>query len=410
MATKYREHLLEENAGLAKQEEMSSLPVVVEYIGAVDRVKQRFGIPTTVDEPLTSYNQVVEMTKWLQEAGFEDLKVKYNGWFNQGVVHKVPDQIKLMSDLGTKKEFSKMVDFMKQSDIDFYVEANFTNINKNEVGDNFYTNRDAAKFISKELVKVYPYSSIWYGQLKGKSPYYLAKPQYYCELIEKFMAEAEKLGLNNVAFGGTGRYLSGDYNEKSGTSREQTMRIQEQVLQGLNEQNKKLMVYAGNAYTLPYADFIVDMKLDTKAFNIIDEEIPFYQIAIHGLVPYAGEAVNLAEDYTKNILKSIETGAGLYFVFIGEENAKLQDSNYTKYFAVDFSRWSKQSQELYTRMKDELSHVYNQYIVAHEKISDGAYKTQYEDGTTVVVNYNKQNITYDGLTIPAEDYRVKGGK
>ena len=45
---------------------------------------------------------------------------------------------------------------------------------------------------------------------------------------------------------------------------------------------------------------------------------PFYTMALHGLVDYTAESYNLSEDASETLLKSIENGAGLYFVLTGK--------------------------------------------------------------------------------------------
>lgn len=408
MAAKYREYLIEHYPELAEKEK-AELPVAVEIIAATDRVKQRLGFPVTVAEPLTTYKEAAAMVKKLSDAGFTNMSINLNGWFNQGVVPKVPDKVKLISGLGSKKDFTNMLQEIENTGSKLYLQSSFQFIYKNGLLDGFYANRDAAKHVSRELVKLYPYSAVWYGKMEiADQMYYLAKPGYSMKLINSFQKQINKLGAQNIAFGDTGRYLSGDYNPKASVSRQEVMNMQTADLKELYEAGAKIMVYSGNSYTVPYTDFILDMKLDSKGFNIIDEEIPFYQIALHGVVPYAGEAINLAENYKKNLLKTIETGAGLYFLFMDEPTATLQESNYTKYYGADFSLVFDSSTELYQELKTKLEGIYGQYIVDHQKLAEGVYMTVYEDGTKAIVNYNSFDYSYKGKIISAEDYLIEG--
>jgi hypothetical protein len=45
---------------------------------------------------------------------------------------------------------------------------------------------------------------------------------------------------------------------------------------------------------------------------------------------------------------------------------------------------------------DKLAKVYSQKIVGHEKVSDNVFATTYEDGTRVVVDYNKETFAVEG--------------
>ena len=43
--------------------------------------------------------------------------------------------------------------------------------------------------------------------------------------------------------------------------------------------------------------------MESSHGNIIDEDVPFYQIVLHGLVNLAGDPLNLADDYRESFLK-----------------------------------------------------------------------------------------------------------
>ena len=48
--------------------------------------------------------------------------------------------------------------------------------------------------------------------------------------------------------------------------------------------------------------------------------------------------------------------------------------------------------------------MYSQYIVGHEKLASGIYKTTYENGKTVLVNYNYADYDYNGTTVPKRNF------
>lgn len=409
MATTYREYLMANHPEL-KKVTTSDLPVAVELIGAVDRTKHFLGIPTKKPDALTTYKDAVNITDKLLSMGISDLSIKYNGWFNDGIMHDAPNKVKLISELGSKRDFNKMVTFMNDNNVKLYLESTFQFVYNNSMFDNFMSIRDAAKFVNRKVDSLYPYHPVIYGEYTQMPMYYLAKPAYYLKNIDGYAKGIEKLGVKNIAFGDIGRDLSADYDDKDEVSREAARKLQVEKLKELSTDGYGMMFESGNIYAVPYADFIVDINLATKGYNIIDEEIPFYEIALHGLVPYAGKAVNLAEDYERNLLKTVETGAGLYFIFMQDSSFELQDSNYTKYFSSEFGEWSDITSELYTRMKKDFGHLYNQYIVDHQVLDKGVTMTVYEDGTKVIVNYNESAYSHNGTEIPAKDYIVEGGK
>lgn len=409
MAIAYRDYVMSRYPELEKKT-VSDLPVAVELVGAVDRTKHVFGIPTTQPDELTSYKEAQGIIEKLVNGGMTDLSIKYNGWFNDGILHGAPNKVKLISELGSKKEFKSLVKYTEDNDVDLYLASNFQYVYNNTSLDNYVAIRDTAKYVSGKIVELYPFSTIFYGKADWLDEYTIAKPKYYLKNIDSYAKEIADLGVKNIAFRDIGETLAADYDTKKGISREEVMKLQESKLGKLQEDGYKIMVQSGNFYTLPYADFVVDLNLSSRGYNIIDENIPFTEIAFHGLVSYAGSALNLAQDYENALLKTVETGAGLYFIFMDADGFELRDSKYVHFFSSDFNNWEDSVKELYSDMKADLGHLYNQYIVNHEKLAEGVYMTEYEDGTQVVVNYNKDAYTYHGKEVPAKNYLVEGGK
>jgi hypothetical protein len=171
------------------------------------------------------------------------------------------------------------------------------------------------------------------------------------------------------------------------------------------------MIKKGYAFAVPYADIITDMALADQKFGITDSSIPFYQIALHGLVLYTGRAINLAEDYTLNILATIESGAGLYFSFMTEDSAILQDTSFKEYYANQYGKWIGDAGRLYKKMSQDFDGLYSQRIVNHDILMPRITVTEYEDGTQVIVNASKTSYWYNGVDVEALDYAViRGGQ
>ncbi len=119
--------------------------------------------------------------------------------------------------------------------------------------------------------------------------------------------------------------------------------------------------------------------------------------------------MNLAPDYETSWLKSIETGAGLYFTFVDAASSELQETDYTYLFGSDYSLWKDDALAMYAEYNAALGHVFNQFITGHRYLANGVTETVYEDGTRVYVNYNYTDYSADGITVAARGYTVKKG-
>ena len=47
-----------------------------------------------------------------------------------------------------------------------------------------------------------------------------------------------------------------------------------------------------------------------------------------------------------------------------------------------------------------------QAIVSHEKLDEGVYRTTYENGFAVVVNYTDEDYSHNGVAVAAKSYSV----
>jgi len=410
MAIEYRNYLLRTFPLLAEKrpKQKNSVPVAVQIIGAVEKTRQRFGLPSDMPFKLTSFAEAEQMLDDFSALGWENAHIKLSGWFNRSIDHSPPLKIRIIGDLGGKRELDRLTRAVGKYGYTLYAEADFVFMRNLRPFDGFSPVNDAARHISREQAELYPYSFVWFGKLKqqGEKPSYLVRPQYTADAIDQFSANAAGLGFGGIAFRAIGSELAADYNEKRRVSREASLLMQVEKLAELTQRGTGIMVNTGHIYTVPYADLITDMPLTDQGFGITDASVPFYQIALHGIVPYTGRAVNLAEDYTENLLKTIESGAGLYFIFMEEEAGVLQESNYRHFFSCEYDKWIQDADALYRRFKRDFYGLYNQTIEDHRIIFPGLTVTEYADGTEVVVNSGKAAASYRGQNIAPRDYAV----
>ena len=409
MAVAYRGYLLNRYPMLDKRRE-TCLPLVLSLVGAVDRTTNVMGVPVVEAYPLTTYSQAASIIDNFLDAGASSLRINYTGWFNGGVVHDTPANISLIPSLGGKQGFTGLLDYVNEKDIDLYFESDFTFIYNLSAFNGYRVNQDAARRLSRDLVRMYPYSFVWYGERTGsfgkRYTYYLAAPAYSMNAIDSFCTQLRNLGGANITFGSIGNSINSDFNVKHPVSRGMAIEMQQDKMAALSGDGAKLMIHGGNVYAVPFSDFIIDMELESKDFNILDESVPLYPMVLHGLIPYTGSPINLSPDYARGILKTVESGAGLQFLLMNADGEDLQGTNYTCYFSCGMGRWGDKAIGLYNRLNDELAHTASQYITRHQKLAPQAYLTVYEDGTEVIVNYSDDPFTYKGYEVKGVDFIV----
>jgi len=235
---------------------------------------------------------------------------------------------------------------------------------------------------------------------------YLARPAATQRMITNYQKQAKRYKINNIAFRNMGSKLAGDYHERRHISREASMLMRQEKFEKMYQADNKILLHTGFAYSVPWSSLVIDMIITDKSFGITDTSVPFLPIVIHGIVPFTGRAVNLAEDYTKNLLKTIESGAGLYFSFMEEETAELQETKFRQFYANEYGKWAGDADELYKKFNADFGHLYNQLIVNHVVLAPDVTITEYEDGTRVVVNASDNAYNFNGNNLSADSYIV----
>jgi hypothetical protein len=407
MASEYRSWLLNKYPNLAGRRTESGVPVAVEIIGAVNKTQHRLGLPMDLPLRLTSYKEAESMLKDFAGFGWRNVHVKLNGWFNRSVDLGGRRIIKKKKTHGRKRDFTNIISTAAKNNYSIYPEVDFMFMRDVGAFSGFNLYRDAARYVSRDRVQRYPYSFIWFGERKqwGKLNY-LSRPIVINRMIDNFVKKAPSYGISNIAFRNMGSKLAGDYHERRHVSREASMRMREQKFDQLTQSGRGILVNGGFVYSVPWASIVTDMQVDDQSFGITDVAIPFYQIVLRGLVPYTGLAINLAEDYTKNLLKSVESGAGLYFSFMTEETAELQETKFRQFYANEYGKWVYDANALYQRFNADFGHLYSQRITNHTILSPGITITEYEDGTRVVVNLSDNDWNYNGTYLNADSYIV----
>lgn len=406
MAKNYGDYLKNQYGSYLTLNEDTEAPVNIEVVGAVDKVKQIVGVPVSRPLKLTTYGEAEEMISELSSDGLKNMTVKLTGWCNGGVKQKLLKNAKPISALGSKKDLKQLIQTSGELGADLYLNGVTQYAYESTLLNGFFSYRDAAKLISKERAELLEYSAITFAQRDDLDPYYLLHTELAQKMADNLISTAEKYGAG-AAFENNGKELSADYYRKKTYSREAVLKLQEEQFREADDSGMKIMINMGNDYAMPYADMITNMDLRGSEYTILDECVPFYQLALHGYINYTGYPLNICGNEEDELLYSAEYGAGLSFSLMAESAFALQKTLYTEYYGSAYESAHDKVVEIYSRYNEELGHTFNQEMVDHENLTAKLSCTEYADGTKVYVNYGYSDATTeDGTTVPARDYAV----
>ena len=410
MANAYGDYLKETYPEMAEAVASEVNPVSVELVGAIDKTVVKFGVPVDSVVATTTFQQAQDIISDLTDRGVRNLNVRMAGWANGGVTQQVFTDVDILRELGGKKSMTALIAKAKELNVPLYFDGVNCFAYDSGILEGFVPFTDAARYANRVQIELLPFDVVQYQTADWLDSYYLVRPEYAKKNADNMLAELKKLGAYGVSFRDVGYLLSADYNPKKTTTREETKALNIQTLKDAKANGQQVMIRMGNDYAVPYANIITDMDLTGTAYSIIDQAVPFYQIALHGMKDYTGDPINLAGDYLQEFLRCVEYGAGLNFTFMAEDAKVLQDTYHSNYFGSTYAAWAEDAAAMIERYQADMDGLNQQRIVSHEKLTAHVAVTGYEDGSKVYVNYGSEDYTVDGVNIPARDYAVKRGQ
>lgn len=402
----YRNYLVNE-AGVTKKAEAGYAPMYVDLYGGVQKKKPILGIPVTLKTAVTDYEQAKEILTGLNGSGVDKMVVSYNNWTNDGIKNKIDTDAKPSGTLGGKKDFNSLVDYMNGNDIEFYPVSDNRNFYS---GNGYYSFTSTAVRVSGNYSRIVSYDRA-YGIPDGfKKNMSLLSPSYFGEIMGDISENYPKSGLEGVSVADLTTALYGDYGKKA-MSRCDTMK---QLVESYKKLDSSLengmLADSANAYALPYVSHITNVPLSSSRFDMFDEDIPFYQLVMHGIIPYSTTAVNGSADSETLLLMAAATGSNLSYDMLYEETSLLKDTEFDIYYYANYQNWIETAAAEYRLIEPILSSVSDAVITGYVTENDGNnITTTYSNGNVISVDFEEKSIDFNGSRYYLSDLEEEGG-
>lgn len=402
MATWYRTYLTQTGA-LTRQTEASSL-MTVEFLGSIRKKSTALGIPMTISEPLTTFAQAEEILSALDKVGVSDPDVLLTGILNGGLDHKLNDRATVQKDLGGKNGWLDLVASLHTKGITTYTATSPTLLYRS--GNGFSASSMTVRNLDKKYATLAYYDPST-DQRSVDRLAYLVSPLYYTEIMEAFLKSFGKHNSGSQLYlSDTGDLLTGDYNENREIQREQSKHHLTEAVKKAADAGYSLTLDGGNAFLLPYTDRLVNMDLTADGYELQSYSIPFAQMVIHGYIPYSGSAINMESSPQQALLEAVESGAGLYYKLMYQDNTVLLNTKFTSLYSTNYSLWIDEMAQQQKELAQLYSDVALCHITEHARLTKDVACTTYENGVRVLVNYGKTDYTDGDVTVKAGGFAI----
>jgi hypothetical protein len=343
---------------------------------------------------MTTFADARAILSDLEKAGIKRLDISLWFWNRGGTANKYPQRLPADKRLGGEKALSALAADIHQRGQRLFLQ------------DNYLAVAPGAPGVTPYLDAVRGVDGLPIGNAETG---YLLNPQV---ALRSFAAadipKMAPLGADGLLLQNFAWMALPDKNQRYPLSREQFAASWLQIAQLTRKQLGTVALDGGNIYTVPYVDRLDFVSTDSTHFDFFDETVPFYQIAVHGLVQYTNNPYNLISDGRRIFLQQVEYGAMPVFLLTQASSAQLLRTNVNSVYSSQYSYWRDEVIRQY-QAEEPLTRLANQFITGHERLAEKVYQTTYEDGTRVIVNYRPETYAAGGVKVPAEDFVIVPG-
>ena len=195
----------------------------------------------------------------------------------------------------------------------------------------------------------------------------IVSPSVFEHFYDHFSPIYLEYGNDSIGATSLGYDLNSDFDEDEPYHREDSKEFTMDLLEKMSADYNNIMVEGGNAYTIKYADVILNTSLTSSKYNRASESIPFLGLVYHGSKVFTGAPTNMEGDIDVAILNAIENGAAMYFILSYQNTSELkEDFTLSTYYSVSYEIWKDDLVKYYTILNDAIKDLQTSYILDHE--------------------------------------------
>ncbi len=345
-------------------------------------------------ERILIWNRLIPMTTVSQmRAILDDLALKhpeviYYGWQPLGASAMPPTTLKVDGGLGSLDQLSALAADLAAGGGNFSLYLDPQAALRDEGG--YSARSDLAMSITSANLR---------GYNRHKVNYFLnldALRQRYAPLSADIFS---RLGAG-LALDGLGSTVYSDFKRNHHLNRADAIRAYQALLA---ESAGRLGFYQPNDYAFSVMQAYYDLPLGNSGYIYTTDAVPFLPIVLAGYVPYYGPALNFSSNTQADLLRHVDFGVYPSYFLTQDATAKILTTRSNWIYTSSYAQWSQSVKQTYAWLNGLLAPVTGQPIVARQVLAAGVVATTYANGRQIVVNYNAQPYTADGLAVAAQD-------
>lgn len=406
VAKRYQQYLLDE--GLMSKKSDANNSLYIDLYGGVVKERSVLGLPLKLETPATTYEQAKIILEELKNRGVDNMVVAYNDFNKAGITDRISNSVDYASSLGGKSAFKALQDYCVTAGITLAPNVDLTEFERSGNG---YSRTGASVIGVTKAYATQGEYEIAFGTPHDTRPnWFILTPAYYNKVYGEVVSSYSAEGIGAISVGNGTSLLYGDYSGSANkkTSRQQAVENLKKSYELINNSGIKFAASACNDYALKYVDSMRNIPLYSSGFDITDYDIPFYQIVVHGYIPYTSKARNASASADELFLLSVVTGTPLHYDFMYESPNTLTDCKYEKLFYTHYEGWLDIAAEEYKFFNENIAGVSGSAITDYKFLSSRVVECTFDNGTVLTADLDNYTLKINGTEVKLPTKSWKG--
>ena len=418
MAATYQGYLVEAGVltPLTGQQDRS---FYLDIIGAANMRRSLLGHHYNSFQVMTSVDEAYRIVGLFNDMGVNTIQMQLHGWFNRGVNHHVARNVNLIRGVGNRNSLHNLNNRLEQHGGGLFPGVNFhlTNMYQRTLNTSYEVVRCPVGWW-RPISTVSRSNHSLRGSAHWEDWYHLVHPRvipfHVSDFIENY---SRRVGLNNLALLDMGDFLTQDMSRRNFVDREHSRLIARSQMERLQSEFSNIMITGGNDFSLGVASHLVDVPTAADMFYLIDYEVPFFQMVVHGFIEFAGSPVNLQDAFNpqRALLNTIATGASPRFLLTAEPTRLFYFSANEQFYTTHYIHWIDLAAEHYRIFNEVHRDLRTERITGFEILHNeprflgGTQQvtvTEFSNGTRIYANNTRNTHEVNGIYLEPYGFHV----
>lgn len=399
MAKVYEEYLFGSTATGTQTKDYYS---TVDLVGSVYGMGNILGVSYETDIALTTYEEAQTIIKDLRANGMSNMNVKLTGWTKEGKDHNYVDDTEASGLLGGEDGLKALISAASELGVGVYPDADVQYTMRDLPG-----RSDRTEMLNRTDGVVYNYDEVDFQPFNGKC---ILNMNALKKNLSGYLDLVSGYGLKTVSLGSMGSQINANYKRTEDfMERQETLENLEAVMKEQTAAGYSIMGTMGIGKLGKYMTVINSLPVKSAGYDKCDYSVPFAAMVYSGHVDYTGDVINLSNNDRSDLLRLIESGAGAQFKLTGTYYDKLYETSAWDMYSTVYSEIKDSVLEDYNYLKTAMKDIYGQKIINHKQLAQGVFQTDFANGISVAVNYNRTAYSANGISVEAQGYTLLGG-